>query len=284
MNDTIKKDPMMIRKSAFGRTNLFLKSTSVLLREIKSSTSTFTRNASCSVFHTHSTCSAEQTKSVCWHCCHGVENQEKCLRVPRLYDNVERLYHVYGWFCTPSCAKAYILEHSSFDRGYQMNVFLRMLREVYGITEPITEAPPRLALRMFGGPFDIESFRSQTNICAMLEPPFVSYCMLVEERLPMPEIGEKAPGSELSRGSVRGLRRPEGGSKILMSDDISTPPNESMYQNFMQTQTTNDNMQISDTEPAQPSTSTGAIQSSKRQKKEITKKPVSESGLARFRK
>lgn len=283
MNETVKKDPMMIRKSAFGRTNLFLKSTSVLLREIKSSTSTFTRNASCSVFHTHSTCSAEQTKSVCWHCCHEIENQEKSLRVPRLYDNTERLYHVFGWFCTPSCAKAYILEHSSFDRGYQMNVFLRMLREVYGITEPITEAPPRLALRMFGGPFDIETFRSQTNICAMLEPPFVSYCMLVEERLPMPEIGEKAPGSESSRGSVRGLRRPEGGSKILMSDDISTPPNESMYQKFMQTQTTTDKLQNNSTDQT-TSTTTSTSQSNKRQKKETTGKSASESGLARFRK
>lgn len=281
MNDNLKKD-MMIRKSAFGRTNLFLKSTSVLLREIKSSTSTFTRSATCSVFHTHSTCLNEKTESVCWHCCHEIESQDKRLRVPRLYDNVERLYHVYGWFCRPSCAKAYILEHSSFDRGYQMNVFLRMLREVYGITEPITEAPPRLALRMFGGPFDIETFRSQTNICAMLEPPFVSYCMLIEERLPMPEIGEKAPGSELSRGSVRGLRRPEGGSKIVISDDISTPPNDSMYQKFMQTQQTETDQMKTTESTAQASTSTSATHN-KRQKKE-TGKPSSESGLARFRK
>jgi hypothetical protein len=236
MDDNLQKtiDTSTVRKAAFGRTNLFLTTKSVLLREIKSSTCTFTRNASSSVYHTHSSCTDNKLESVCWHCCHPVEEGGEAFRVPRLYDNVEHLYHVYGWFCTPSCAKAYIIEHSTFDRGYQMNVFLRMLREVYGINESITEAPPRLSLRMFGGPFDIKEFRQQTNVCSILNPPFVSYCMLIEERLPITNIGESKNQMDITRGSVRGLRRPEGGAKISPSDEISTPPEESMYSTFLQ--------------------------------------------------
>ena len=52
-----------------------------------------------------------------------------------MFDPSERVFHVYGWFCSANCAKAYILEHSTFDRGYQMNIFVRMLREVYNIQE-----------------------------------------------------------------------------------------------------------------------------------------------------
>lgn len=274
-----KPDQLSIRKSAFGRTNLFLTSKSVLLREIKSSTSTFTRSSTSSIFHTHSSCTNDPIKSVCWHCCHEIPESVQPVRVPRLYDNVERVYHVYGWYCSPSCAKAYILEHSTFDRGYQMNVFLRMLREVHDIKDPVIEAPPRLALRMFGGPFDIDSFRHQHNVCGVVNPPFVSYCMLVEERLPMSEIGERS-NVETVRGSVRGLRRPENGSKIHTADEIVTPPNESMYKKFLDS---NARTIASDDGPVrsfeEPSSSTSSV-APKRQKKE--KAPMEGKGLAKF--
>ena len=68
---------------------------------------------------------------MCWHCCHPYETEG--FRVPRIFDPSENIYHVYGWYCSANCAKAYILEHSTFDRGYQMN-----------IDRSINEAPPRL--------------------------------------------------------------------------------------------------------------------------------------------
>ena len=42
--------------------------------------------------------------------------------------------------CSANCAKAYVLEHSTFDRGYQMNMFVRMLRDVYGIDSTVNGA------------------------------------------------------------------------------------------------------------------------------------------------
>jgi len=99
--------------------------------------------------------------------------------LPSVYDSLEGVYHVYGRTCSPGCAKAYVLEHTTFDRGQHLNVLVRMLRDVYGIDGPIVETPPRPALRRFGGVFDPSSLPHAR--CRMIQPPFVSYCMLVEE-------------------------------------------------------------------------------------------------------
>ena len=56
-----------------------------------------------------------------------------------------------------------------------MNVFVRMLREVYGIESGIIEAPPRISLRMFGGPLISKLFETKkcllhrsSTICILL--------------------------------------------------------------------------------------------------------------------
>ena len=222
-----------LRKSAFGRTNLFLKTSNAIFREIRCSASSTTRQASASIYHAHTGNNAtEKPEScVCWHCCHGFDGEG--FRLPRIYDPTENVYHVYGWFCSANCAKAYILEHSTFDRGYQMNIFVRMLREVYKIDCSINEAPPRMSLKLFGGPFDIESFRKQTNVCLNITAPFISYCMLIEERQPILNIGEQTNPNQ--RGSVRGLRRPtEVPSMSRLTEDIcGGPEEEGMYSEFL---------------------------------------------------
>ena len=61
---------------------------------------------------------AHKSASVCcWHCCEYIQNPREIVPLPRLYDPAERLFHVYGATCSPGCAKAYILEHTTFDRG-----------------------------------------------------------------------------------------------------------------------------------------------------------------------
>ena len=227
--------PISIRKSAFGRTNLFLTTSSASFREIKCSSTTMTRQASASIYHVHNLNErVEESKQIpnnkiaCWHCCHTFDSNG--FKLPRSYDPSEHVYHVYGWFCSANCCKAYILEHSTFDRGYQMNVFVRMLREVYGIESGVIESPPRISLKMFGGPFDIEDFRKQQNVCFIVHPPFVSYCMLIEERQPIQSIGE----SSQKKGTVKGLRRPECGSVKPTADEICVPNNsEGLYQTFL---------------------------------------------------
>ena len=217
-----------LRKSAYARTNLYLHTCP--LQEIRCSASKSTRCAAASVFHKHKTSDlSAAADSVCWHCCY--EFDTLAFRVPRVYDPSEDEYHVLGWFCSANCAKAFILEHSTFDRGYQMSIFVRMLREVYGITDPVIEAPPRIALEKFGGPFNIDDFRTQTNICTTMTPPFISHSMLIEERPPIAAIGEV---SIPQRGTVRGLRRPAANRVVEVGGShVCDAPLDGAYDSFL---------------------------------------------------
>lgn len=133
-----------------------------------------------------------------------------------------------------------------------MNIFVRMLREVYHISDPIVESPPRIALKMFGGPFDIEAFRAQKNVTFVMHPPFVSYCMLIEERQPIQSIGEGVPGVPTTqRGSVKGLRRPSEGSVNVVQDEIGTPQTSGMYLEFLE-KTQHAALPSSSSTPVQP--------------------------------
>ncbi len=256
-----------LRKSAFGRTNLFLTTTNAIFKEIRCSASSTTRQASASIFHTHggNNSHTKPKDCVCWHCCHPYEAEG--FRIPRLFDPSESVYHVYGWYCSANCAKAYILEHSTFDRGYQMNIFVRMLRDVYGIDRQINEAPPRLSLKMFGGPFDIENFRTEKNICLTVTPPFVSYCMLVEERQPIGNIGEE--DKTLLRCSVRGLKRPSELPNAVQSEDICAPNLEGLYRTFL------------DKQNAEGAASSSAESQPPPKRTRVAKKPAT-GGLAKF--
>lgn len=214
MDEVIPRHPSTIRKSAFGRTSLFIPSSDVLLREIQCMGGV-SRHENASVYHMHNV----DNKSVaCWHCCEMFDGS--ALQIPRLYDPVEKVYHVYGNFCSANCGKAYIIENSTYDRGQHLNVFVRMLREVYGIKKKVVEAPPRISLDKFGGPFNIKSFREMENICSICKPPFVSYCMVVQERS-----GSRATDNhELFKTSSLQENKDE---------DISNIPSVPMYEDFL---------------------------------------------------
>lgn len=167
-----------VRKSAHGRTQLFLPTAHAVLREVECMGG-MTRYDSASVYHTLPP-AREGDAVACWHCCEPIARGE-AIPLPRLYDSAEGVYHVYGATCSPGCAKAYTLEHTAFDRSHHLNVLVRFLREVYGVCGPVVQTPPRPALKRFGGPFDPRSLpRAQ---CMLVTPPFVSYCMLAEERV-----------------------------------------------------------------------------------------------------
>lgn len=187
-----------IRKSAFGRTQLFHDDSRKVYRELQCASSVVRRNEADSKFHSHG---SSGNRSNCWHCCHPFEGQ--AIQLPRLYDATECLYHVYGSFCSLSCSKAYLLNLPFFQKEQHMYVFNRMCKELYGIHEVI-EAPPRETLHMFGGPFSIEEFRSKNHRCVIQNPPFVSYCMIVEEKLE----SHNNTLNSVQRSCVRGIRIP----------------------------------------------------------------------------
>lgn len=159
------------------------------------------------------------TKVHCWHDTFPFDGP--VVPLPKSYDGTQRCFVVFGCFCSLSCAKAFLCEHSTFETGMQVVLLERMAAEVYGVSN-ITAAPPRLAINIFGGPYSIERFRSIASGAtvktgpedrggggcevSLIGPPFVSSYMVCEER--------SADTSRVSVlgvngiSSVRGLRRP----------------------------------------------------------------------------
>ena len=98
----------------------------------------------------------DTTDVACYWCSHSFTNQ------PCIIPESERngVYKVYGNFCYPECAMAYLLKesidpHTRWDR-------MALLYRIYDIDGKgkIFPAPPREVLKLFGGPLTIESFRA----------------------------------------------------------------------------------------------------------------------------
>jgi hypothetical protein len=186
----------MIRKSAYGRTQLFLPSSTTIIREVKCMGGV-TRYEGASVYHALT----KENASVCWHCCEEIAGDP--IPLPRTYDAHEGVYHVYGAMCSPECAKAYIVEHTTFDKGHHIGVLTRMLREVYGVTRDVREAPPRACLRRFGGLMRPEGTQAT---CRLVTPPFVSYCMIAAESA---DAGQPVPDTSVVEKNMKVFEAPK---------------------------------------------------------------------------
>lgn len=208
----------VVRKSSYGRTQLFLPDPSVVLREVRCMGG-ITRRSTANVYHTLGDARHAAAGTCCWHCCEPIDDERTVIPLPTVYDSNHHVYHVRGRTCSPGCAKAYVLEHTTFDRGQHLNVLTRMLREVYGVDGPIVETPPRPALRRFGGMFDP---RQQPRAsCRIVEPPFVSYCMIVEEHSEQPT---SSPADVLGRPPPAPVEE-EGG--------LDEPPPPALFDDFL---------------------------------------------------
>lgn len=102
----------------------------------------------------------ETTDTCCWWCCHSFETTP----IPGTvgFDSRKDQFLCRGVFCSWSCAKSFLMETG---RNWSMNcMYLAQLRRrVEGKLIPITPAPNRFLLEMFGGTFSIERFRQQGN-------------------------------------------------------------------------------------------------------------------------
>lgn len=119
-------------------------------------------------------CLPAKTDIACFWCAHTFEGGP-CIIPER---EVNGVYNVYGNFCGPECAMSYLLgesldPHVRWER-------LSLLQRIYdrdGV-QRIFPAPCREALKLFGGPMDIEVFRatiSEKKVRVDLHmPPMVS--------------------------------------------------------------------------------------------------------------
>jgi hypothetical protein len=111
---------------------------------------------------------------LCWHCCHAPPAMPVCL--PNAYDRRKEVFHVFGFFCSLQCAKAYLMEHSAFGSGDRTMLLHFMAAKYFGHHGgPVLPAPPRHRLKIFGGDLDITSFRKEHEfLTTATSPPLIA--------------------------------------------------------------------------------------------------------------
>jgi len=211
----------IIRKTSYGRTLLFLPSVTGIIREVKCMGGMKRYDCAC-VYHMLPQTHGKGT--ACWHCCEEIHDTDTIVPLPKIYDTTERTFHVYGATCSPSCAKGYILEHTTFDRGHHLNVLVKMLREVYGVHENVIASPPRSAMLRFGGMFDPRGNKKVK--CAVVQPPFVSYCMIAEERVDANTVQSTAVSTPVPMDVVP--------STADEADTLDEPSPPALYEGFLE--------------------------------------------------
>lgn len=100
--------------------------------------------------------------TACFWCCHPF-SWTPCV-LPISYDAYENMYTCEGHFCSPECAMSGLYADVSLSdvaRSLRHTLLYDVYRSLYAKRDLIP-APPRVVLRMFGGPLDIEQFRQYT--------------------------------------------------------------------------------------------------------------------------
>jgi hypothetical protein len=225
---------MSLRKSVAGRTSLFMQNGDTLVRNVRSSGALGRQDVGCA-FHV---LQRVEDGVCCWHCCEPLADASAPFRIPKAYDPRECVYHVYGIFCQAACAKAHIIESTGFDRAQQLSTFASMMRDVYNVHDTVLEAPPRFALRKFGGPLSIDDFQRNDRHCSIVEPPFVTYCMLLREGMPG---GDGEVHASVPPPDAPTLERLDGLSTLMreeateeeFTDVIEGPPHASAFETFL---------------------------------------------------
>lgn len=103
--------------------------------------------------------------------------------IPQKY--IENTFYVYGCFCSPECAAAYIFDNKSSDTVWEQYTLLNLLyKDIYG-SNRIKIALPRNSLQIFGGYLTIDEFRAFHNDkykeATMIMPPLYSVIPQIEE-------------------------------------------------------------------------------------------------------
>jgi hypothetical protein len=106
--------------------------------------------------HTNNIC---DKKSACFWCTYDFDNPP--VYIPK--HNIKDTYHVYGCFCSPECATAYLMEEhidssSKFERYHLMN---HIYTKIYDYKKNIKPAPnPYYMLDKYYGNLTIQEYRS----------------------------------------------------------------------------------------------------------------------------
>lgn len=128
----------------------------------------------------------QRTNIFCWWCCHPFDTQP--IGIPFQHDGRANCYKVIGCFCSFACSLAYIKSESRYQKRVQYATVAAFYKYLTGDTkrkvcvEKLTTAPPRCALRIFGGPQTIQEFRKaaenevEYNVIFSPQIPLKMFC------------------------------------------------------------------------------------------------------------
>jgi hypothetical protein len=121
------------------------------------------------------------TSVCCYWCCHRFDGPPIGLPIK----HSPPIFQVMGCFCSLSCASAWnFSSQEAMDEIWERNNLLNLLARTLNIQDSVRPAPNRLMLKMFGGPMEIEAFRSFSDsgktIIANF-PPMQAVTQQVEE-------------------------------------------------------------------------------------------------------
>jgi len=126
----------------------------------------------------------QKTDIQCLHCCEPFDTVP--VPIPLTYDvETGRIEVAAGVCCCITCLKGHLQESPQFNTPYRLALTKLMAIEVFGVAASVMErvAPPRIALKKFGGPMTLEEFRVN-NIGPVLlrAAPFICRDMIFEEQ------------------------------------------------------------------------------------------------------
>ena len=145
-----------------------------------------------------------KTDFLCLHCAEPIKNAP--LPAVKYHDTHDDRYWVYGYFCRPCCSLAHVSEQKTSDQSRCVIWTQLVLRKYFNcLINESKPAPPRSALKKFGGSMDLEDFYGSTNnsyFKSSIEPPFVTFAMYTEM------IQKTNEDDNLVETKVYGLKRP----------------------------------------------------------------------------
>ena len=164
----------------------------------------------------------ESTSIVCWHDCHRFDTVP--IPIPKVSrhtnNNQNTVYTIFGVFCSCNCAVAYILERNTYDQQLMLLLFKQMVIDVFHLNTrdvfTFEPAPPRIFLDLFGGHLSITQFQESSLVSrnTLLNPPFISYSMVLEENTRQNSTLDNKMRTEsemllpITTHAIRGLRKP----------------------------------------------------------------------------
>ena len=128
------------------------------------------------------------TEIACFWCCHSFCGAPVAIPSHIL----DEIWYMYGNFCSPECATAYLFKervdnHAQWERYALLNsLYAEDAAIPAGSPRGIRPAPPREVLRMFGGSMDISEYRAVVHEKRLridvLTPPMVSIIQTMDTK------------------------------------------------------------------------------------------------------